>query len=90
MIKTLVLIFLGMWGGLWIVWPGISTGKGWGCTKDFVLNGDRYQKTSSSLLRSVERKIKISSSVSPEILLKQKDLNLIQKIRILGDACFRL
>ena len=89
MFRNLFFIFLGLFGGLWLVWPGISTKVGWECSKDIVFNAEKEPTDSVSFLQSLQRKLKISSAVSPKTLLKAENLGPMDKFRIIGDACFR-
>ena len=89
MIRNFFFIFLGFFGGLWLAWPGIATNKGLLCVKDIVLNAETNPTDPISALGDVRRKLKITTSVSPKILLKAKSLDPMDKLRIVGDACFR-
>ena len=42
-----------------------------------------------SLVESLPNRIKLGLAVSPKTLLKREDLTRIEKLRIVGDACFR-
>ena len=90
MIRNLFFLSFGLFGGLWLVWPGISTKGGWECSKDIVFNADKEPTDSVSFLQSLERKLKISSSLSPKTLFKAENLGPMDKLRVVGDACFRL
>ena len=89
MIRNFIFILFGFFGGLWLVWPGIATNKGLRCAKDIVLNAETKPKDTLSALGDVRRKLKITTSVSPKILLKAKSLAPMDKLRIVGDSCFR-
>ena len=78
MLKIALLVSFGFWGGLWLAWPGISTKGNWLCAKDIVLNSNQ-QRTD---LRAV-------MAISPKVLFKMKKASALQKMRIVGDACFR-
>ena len=89
MIKNLLIFFLGMFGGLWLIWPGIATQKGWECTNDIIINSEKEPTDSISFLEDLQRKLRLTSAISPKTLLKAENLGMIDKLRILGDACFR-
>ena len=89
MIRNLFFICLGIFGGLWLAWPGISTNKGLRCAKDIALNAETKPTGTSSILGDVRRKLKITTAVSPKTLLKVKSLDPLEKLRIVGDVCFR-
>ncbi len=82
-------MFLGLFGGIWLVWPGVLTNKGWACAKDIVANAEKKPTDSKSLLGDVKRKLKITTSISPKTLLKSENLDPMDKVRIVGDTCFR-
>ena len=42
-----------------------------------------------SLVESLPNRIKLGLAVSPKTLLKRENLTRIEKLRIVGDACFR-
>ena len=71
------------------MWPGVSSKNGWVCAKDIVLNVENNAKDSKSILADFQRKLKLSSAISPKALLKADDFTLMDKFRIVGDACFR-
>ena len=89
MIKNMVFVLLGLFGGIWLVWPGISTKNGWVCTKDIVFNSEKEATDSQSFIEDLTRRLRISSAVSPKTLLSRKHLGPMDKFRIVGDACFR-
>ena len=89
MIRNFFFISLGFFGGLWLAWPGISTNKGFRCAKDIVLNAETKPSDSMSVLGDVRRKLKITTAVSPKTLLKANSLDPLDKLRIVGDTCFR-
>ena len=78
MIGNLFFILVGLFGGLWIVWPGIVTQENWICAKDIVIKSQREQVD-----------IRAALAVSPKYLIKRKKLGTMDKIRVVGDACFR-
>ena len=89
MVRNLFFVLLGIFGGLWLVWPGVASKEGWDCTKDIILNSEEEPKDSVSLLEDLQRKIRLSAALSPKTLLKAENLGPMDKFRIVGDACFR-
>ena len=89
MVRNLFFIALGLFGGLWLSWPGVTTKKGWKCSKDIVFNSEKQADDPKSFVDALERKVKLSYALSPNILLKSENLKLIDKLRLVGDACFR-
>ena len=71
-------MFFGIFAGLYLSWPGILISKNWNCFNNIVAN-------------SAEDKISIKAvlEVSPSYLIKRNNKNLLSKIRIVADACFR-
>ena len=76
--KSLFLLFSGLFIGLFTSWPGILIPNNWKCFKDII---DKASKDQISL--------KAALSISPNYLLKRKDNTKIARLRIVGDACFR-
>ena len=89
MIRNLFYLSLGIFGGFWLIWPGITSKEGWECASGIALNVERNQIDSNTFLEDINRKLKISSAISPKFLLKSERLGRMDKFRILGDACFR-
>ena len=89
MIRNLFFIILGAFGGLWFIWPQIITTKGWECAKDVVVSSNEELTDVESFVESLPSKIKLGLAISPKTLLKRKDLTNIEKLRIVGDTCFR-
>ena len=89
MIKNSIIFLLGLIGGLWIIWPGIITRKGFECSKDLILNSGNNITNSTSLLADINRQIRVSSSLSPKTLIRSDKLTLMDKLRIVGDSCLR-
>ena len=89
MIRNLFFFILGVFGGLFIIWPQIITTKGWECTKDVIESSNEDLTDIESLIESLPNKIKLGLAVSPKTLLKRENLTRIEKLRIVGDACFR-
>ena len=89
MIRNFFFLILGIFSGLWFVWPHIFSTKGWECTKDVIASSSEDLTDIESLIESLPNKIKIGLAISPKTLLKREDLTRIEKLRIIGDACFR-
>ena len=89
MIRNLFFFFLGVFSGLWFIWPQIATTKGWECAKDILASSDEELTDIESLVESLPNKIKVGLAISPKTLLKREDLNRLDKLKIVGDACFR-
>ena len=89
MIRNLFYLILGAFSGLWFVWPQIITTRGWECTKDVISSSNEELTDIESLIESLPSRIKVGLAVSPRTLLKREDLSRIDKLRIVGDACFR-
>ena len=69
--------------------PQIITTKGWECTKDVIASSNEDLTDIESLVESLPNRIKLGLALSPKTLLKREDLTRIEKLRIVGDACFR-
>ena len=89
MIRNLFFLTLGLSSGLWFVWPQIMTSKGWECTKDVISSSNDELTDIESLVNSLPNRIKLGLAVSPKILIKRENLTRFEKLRIVGDACFR-
>ena len=89
MIRNFFFLILGAFSGLWFVWPQIITTKGWECTKDIVASSGEELTDVESFIESLPNRIKLGLAVSPKTLIKREDLTRIEKLRIVGDACFR-
>ena len=71
------------------MWPQIITAKGWECTKDVIASSNEDLTDIESLVESLPNRIKLGLALSPKTLLKRENLTRIEKVRIVGDACFR-
>ena len=71
-------LFTGFFLGLYLSWPGILISKNWKCFNDIIA-------------KSAEDKISIKAvlQISPSYLIKSKNKNILTKVRIVADACFR-
>ena len=76
--KSFFILFIGVFAGLYLSWPGIIISKNWKCFNKIIA-------------KSSEDKISIKAvmEVSPSYLIKSKNKNMPSKIRIVADACFR-
>ena len=70
--------FFGIFGGLYLSWPGLIKPENWKCFNDIIS-------------KSAEDKISLKAAleISPSYLLKGKNKKNASKIRIIADACFR-
>ena len=89
MIRNLFFLILGAFSGFWFIWPQIITTKGWVCTKDVIASSNEDLSDIESFVESLPNRIKLGLAVSPKTLIKRDDLTRIEKLRIVGDACFR-
>tara|TARA_Y100001968_G_C18720946_1_gene420117 strand:+ start:233 stop:502 length:270 start_codon:yes stop_codon:yes gene_type:complete len=89
MIKNIFFLILGVFGGLWFVWPQIITTKGWECAENVVASSREELTDVESFVESLPNKIKLGLNISPKTLLKRENLTQIEKLRIVGDTCFR-
>mgnify|MGYP001159923537 CR=1 FL=1 len=89
MIRNLFFLILGTFSGLWFVWPQIFSTKGWECSKDVIASSSEELTDIESLVESLPNRIKLGLAFSPKTLLKRNDLTRAEKLRIVGDACFR-
>ena len=76
--RFFLFLFLGIFAGLYLSWPGLVISKNWKCFNDIIT-------------KSAEDKISLKAvfEVSPSYLFKGKNKNMISKLRIVADACFR-
>ena len=76
--RYFLFIFLGLFAGLYLSWPGILIPGNWKCFNEIIA-------------KSSEDKIsfKAALEISPSYLLKGKNKKKSSKIRIVADACFR-
>tara|TARA_B100000886_G_scaffold307113_1_gene239942 strand:- start:132 stop:365 length:234 start_codon:yes stop_codon:yes gene_type:complete len=76
--RSLLLLFSGIFVGLYLSWPGILISKNWKCFNEIIE-------------KSAEDKISIKAvlEVSPSYLINNKNKNMTSKIRFVADACFR-
>ena len=76
--RSFLILFSGIFAGLYLSWPGLLISENWKCFNDIIA-------------KSAEDKISLKAvlEISPSYLLKGKNKNTISKIRIVADACFR-
>ena len=76
--RIFIFIFLGIFAGLFLSWPGILIPENWKCFNQIIT-------------KSAEDKISLKAAleISPSYLLKGKNKKTSSKIRIVADACFR-
>ena len=76
--RSFLILFSGVFAGLYFSWPGIVISKNWKCFNNIIA-------------KSSEDKISIKAvlEVSPSYLIKSKNKNMPSKLRIVADACFR-
>ena len=76
--RSFLILFSGIFAGLYLSWPGLLISENWKCFNDIIA-------------KSAEDKISLKAAleISPSYLLKGKNKNKISKIRIVADACFR-
>jgi len=76
--RFFLFLFSGIFAGIYLSWPGILILKNWKCFNDII------EKSAEDKMS-----IKVLMEVSPSYLIKRKNKNMISKIRVVADACFR-
>ena len=76
--RFFLLLFIGIFAGLYLSWPGLVIPKNWKCLNDIIA---KSAKDKFSLKAALE--------ISPSYLLKAKNKKKASKIRFIADACFR-
>ena len=76
--KSLFLLFSGIFIGLCTAWPGLIIPNNWKCFRDIINKSSKEQISLKAVL-----------AVSPNYLLKSKNNKRISKLRVINDACFR-
>ena len=76
--RFFLFLFLGIFSGLYLSWPGLLIPENWKCFNEIIS-------------KSAEDKISLKAAmeISPSYLLKGKNKKIASKIRIVADACFR-
>tara|TARA_Y100001968_G_C19040238_1_gene564135 strand:- start:367 stop:603 length:237 start_codon:yes stop_codon:yes gene_type:complete len=78
MIKTILFLGLGFLGGLCVPWPGIVKAENFNCVKELVMESN-----------NAHLDIRTLSSISMRNVLKGKNQTTLERVRIVGDTCFR-
>ena len=76
--RSFLLLFSGIFAGLYLSWPGILISKNWKCFNEII------EKSAADKIS-----IKAVLEVSPSYIINGKNKKLTSKIRIVADACFR-
>ena len=76
--RSFLLLFIGIFAGLYLSWPGILISKNWICFNDIISKSSEDKISLKTLLE-----------FSPSYLIKRKNRKISSKIRIVADACFR-
>ena len=76
--RSIVILFCGIFAGLFLSWPGIVIPKNWKCFNDIIVKSSKDKISIKAVLE-----------VSPSYLIKSKNKNMASRIRVLADACFR-
>ncbi|KGG04269.1 hypothetical protein EU99_0623 [Prochlorococcus marinus str. MIT 9321] len=76
--RFFLFLFLGIFAGLYLSWPGFVIPGNWKCFNQIIT-------------KSAEDKISLKAvlEISPSYFLKAKNKKTTSKIRIVADACFR-
>jgi len=78
MMKFFLFIFVGIFLGLYLSWPGLLIPENWKCFNQIIAN-------------SAEDKISLKAvlEISPSYFIKAKNKKTTSKIKIVADTCFR-
>ena len=76
--RFFLLLFSGVFTGLYLSWPGLLIPKNWKCFSEIIEKSAKDKISIKALLE-----------VSPSYLIKSKNKNTASKIRVIADACFR-
>ena len=76
--KSLFILFSGLFIGLSAAWPGIFSPNNWKCFRDIINKSNNEQIS-----------LKAALALSPNYLLKGRNNSKISKLRVVSDACFR-
>ena len=76
--RFLGFIFLGIFAGLYLSWPGILIPGNWKCFNEIIAKSGEDKISLKALLE-----------ISLSYFLKAKNKKMTFKIRIVVDACFR-
>ena len=76
--RSFLILFSGIFAGLYLSWPGLLISENWKCFNDIIAKSAKDKISLKAVLE-----------ISPSYILKRKNKNKISKIRIVADACFR-
>ena len=76
--RLFLFLFIGIFAGLCLSWPGLLMPENWKCFNDIISKSAEDQIS-----------FKAALEISPSYLLKGKNRKKTSKIRIVADACFR-
>ena len=76
--RSILLLFSGIFVGLYLAWPGILISKNWKCFNEIITKSSEDKVSLKAVLE-----------VSPSYFIRSKNKNIPSKIRIVADACFR-
>ncbi len=76
--RLFLFLFLGIFAGLYLSWPGLLIPENWKCFNEIIA---KYAEEKISYKAALE--------ISPSFLLKGMNKKTSSKIRIVADACFR-
>jgi len=78
MIKAFIFLGIGLFGGLWIAWPGITNKSNWSCVQEVITSSRRQKANIRSLM-----------AVSPRHILQKESKTSLGNLRLVSDTCFR-
>ena len=76
--KVFLLLFFGIFAGLYLAWPGLVIPENWKCFNDIIRNSAKNKISMKAVME-----------ISPSYLIKRNNKNKTSKIRFIADACFR-
>ena len=76
--RSFLVLFCGVFAGLYLSWPGILISKNWKCFNEIIKKSEEDKISLKAILE-----------ISPSYLIKGKNKNIASKIRVVADACFR-
>ena len=76
--RFLLFLFLGIFLGLYLSWPGLVVQENWKCFNQII---EKSSEDKISLKAALEN--------SPSYFIKAKNKKTTSKIRVVADACFR-
>ena len=75
--KSLFILFLGIFIGLWSSWLGMVKANNWKCFKRIIIKSIKEQIS-----------FRANLAVLPNYLLKRKNNERISILRVVSDTCF--